>query len=1823
MFTRGIRSPRSVWLALVTGLALIAGLFIGVAPAQAVGSTVQTVVISTTCVSQSTASFGDTCVVYGSSKDGRIPTNLVVPVTVAPSSSGVCSLVQTSATAPTMYTITFNALGTCVLNATQAGDATYAAGSATKTFTVGAKALNISLDPLVTAFVGDTINFTPAVTGLVGTDAVSPISVTYGALGTYAGGTTPPTTPGIYTVTPSAATLTSGSASNYNITYGSTSYLCLAPVSERGNAGMCIEKVTTSPAARTVSFGLVNYTSGSVTSGTTVRALSYIKAPSSAQSTVSCTMTGTNAGHYSLSYGGGANASGGGGNFSASFSVSTTNNSGLLSVNLSFTSSASTGKVMCNWDGTGATVGQASYFSSVLGPSVTSISPTSGPSGGGTTITITGTKILAGATVTVGGSACTNVVVVPTTSLTCTTPSGAPGAVDVVVTNTDGTSVTQAGGYTQAVTVKPANSVLPAVTPLGAAAQGDTLTSTEGTWNYQGDPTTTTVTQWQLCSSTDASSCADIPGSTGGTLLAGPAVAGGYVRTSVAATNDAGTTTVYSNIVGPVAKVAQTISFTDPADTLWSATPVSLVASASSGFAVTLTSNTPLVCTVNGANATMVGAGTCSITATQAGTVAYAAATPVTQTFTISQATQTVMFADPADRVYSATPFTVSPTASSGLPVTVTASPSSVCTVSGFTVTMKGAGTCTLTATQAGNTGVSSASVIQDFVVSKADQTLVLNPSAAANLNSGATQALAVTGKLGTGAVTYVATPSGPGVTCVITGTSLKATGAGTCSVVATVATDPFFNADSTDPVVFTVSGANSVTYAAPTDKLLTLGGLTVAPTSSAALPVTLTSTTPSVCTVVGLRITFVDSGACTTVASQAGDSTHFAATSVTRTFNVAAAPDVPVVNAVSTLGADGVVGGSAAVTFTPGDTNGSVVSGYKVIATPTTGPAVTITCASSPCTVPGLTSGTPYVFTVTTVATAAGTAAPAVSAPTAPATPASAQTITFLSPGDVRPGVSAITVTPTSSVTSTFVPTTTSSTPAVCTVANNVVTVVTAGTCTLTASHPGGTFETVDYGAASASVSFNVTAAAPVITTGAILPPAVVGQAITSIAQAVTTGTATIPATGAWKAVNLPPGLSINPNTGAITGTPTTEGPFNNIVVSVTDAGRMTASKVFSMNIIAPPTLIAEATLVIAANSAIAAGVSFPALAGSSSSLTWTATGLSSVAGVSMSTSGVLSGTPTTPGVYPVVVTVTDGNGLTSVKTISVKVVAPPTVTTSSTAISALAGRPITPVALTAVKGAAVIPAKGAWTSENLPDGMRVDPDTGAITGSPDTAGSYTFTVTLTDANGLTASKTFTLTVGAPPVIETRRALPTFTLGGSGMTGITQTVTAGAASIPGTGAWALATGSTLPAGLALNPDTGAITGSPSVAGNYTFRITLTDAATLSDTAEFKLAVVAANVNKTVLNLPLEVADGVQVSTDLYSLTGTGESSKGLAVTYSTPVASDAVCFLDSQNDIHIIGAGTCTVIASSGSGTTLSTATQSFVVSKTPQELVITAPGETIPDTSPAETADAATDDPAGFILSVTATSGLTPLFAVVPAKDAAGKALAPNCKVDETGTVTWLYDLTLVAGKPGFNRNGNTCRIQVTQPGDKNFDGVKPQFIDLVATHNSSPSAGGALVADKKVISIPRKGGTYSGSQDSLAFLMTKTSVTAKPSSSGGYIGPIKATITVPYKVTVNGVLENRTQVCVINYGQIKPLKASDPKAFVRKVFATTVVCKFNSEAFSYFSAGNPFRGITFLVERDRRFATTYLKIDPGNGKTKPFPIVPTKRQYTINLG
>jgi LPXTG-motif cell wall-anchored protein len=100
-------------------------------------------------------------------------------------------------------------------------------------------------------------------------------------------------------------------------------------------------------------------------------------------------------------------------------------------------------------------------------PTVTAVNPTSGPTTGGTSVTITGTGFRAGATATIGGENCTNVLV-SATSLTCETSSAQPGQASVEVTNSDGQS-------------NVANTLFTYVAPPSVSPSTQTVSGTAGT----------------------------------------------------------------------------------------------------------------------------------------------------------------------------------------------------------------------------------------------------------------------------------------------------------------------------------------------------------------------------------------------------------------------------------------------------------------------------------------------------------------------------------------------------------------------------------------------------------------------------------------------------------------------------------------------------------------------------------------------------------------------------------------------------------------------------------------------------------------------------------------------------------------------------------------------------------------------------------------------------------------------------------------------------------------------------------------------------------------------------------------------------------------------------------------------------------------------------------------------------------------------------------------------------------------------------------------------------------------------------------------------
>ncbi len=109
-----------------------------------------------------------------------------------------------------------------------------------------------------------------------------------------------------------------------------------------------------------------------------------------------------------------------------------------------------------NVDGQLSSAASAYTFQNIT-PTITGIAPTSGPTNGGTAVTVTGSNFQAGTQLKIGGLPAGDLVVVDDTTITANTPGVPAGAVDVTVRNSNGSTATLAGGYTYALGTGPIN----------------------------------------------------------------------------------------------------------------------------------------------------------------------------------------------------------------------------------------------------------------------------------------------------------------------------------------------------------------------------------------------------------------------------------------------------------------------------------------------------------------------------------------------------------------------------------------------------------------------------------------------------------------------------------------------------------------------------------------------------------------------------------------------------------------------------------------------------------------------------------------------------------------------------------------------------------------------------------------------------------------------------------------------------------------------------------------------------------------------------------------------------------------------------------------------------------------------------------------------------------------------------------------------------------------------------------------------------------------------------------------------------------------------
>ena len=460
-------------------------------------------------------------------------------------------------------------------------------------------------------------------------------------------------------------------------------------------------------------------------------------------------------------------------------------------------------------------------------------------------------------------------------------------------------------------------------------------------------------------------------------------------------------------------------------------TPLTLAATATSGLAVSFTSATINICTVSGTTATFLTSGTCTIDANQAGNNTYAAATMVPESFAVNAEAQTVTFANPGTQTVG-TPLTLSAAATSGLAISFTSTTANICTVSGTAATFIAAGTCTIDANQAGNgTYAAAPQVQQSFSVNAISQSQTITFTNPGTQTVGTPLTLSATATSGL-VVAFNSTTIG---NCTVSGNTATFIASGTCIIDANQAGNSTYAAATMVPQSFTVNAEpQTITFGNPGTQTVGIP-LMLSATATSGLAVGFTSTTTGICTVSGITATFIASGTCTIDANQAGNSTYASATMVPQSF---------MVNGKAQTVSFGTI--AQQTVGTPLTLSATATSGLAVVFTSTT---------TNICTVSGITASFMASGTCTIDANQAGnsTYAAATTVPQSFTVNAEPQTIAFANPGTQTVGTP---LTLSATATSGLVVSFTSTTTGICTVSGTTATFIASGTCTIDANQAG-----------------------------------------------------------------------------------------------------------------------------------------------------------------------------------------------------------------------------------------------------------------------------------------------------------------------------------------------------------------------------------------------------------------------------------------------------------------------------------------------------------------------------------------------------------------------------------------------------------------------------------------------------------------------------------------------------------------------------------------------------------------------------------------------
>ena len=347
--------------------------------------------------------------------------------------------------------------------------------------------------------------------------------------------------------------------------------------------------------------------------------------------------------------------------------------------------------------------------------------------------------------------------------------------------------------------------------------------------------------------------------------------------------------------------------------------------------------------------------------------------------------------------------------------------------------------------------------------------------------------------------------------------------------------------------------------------------------------------------------------------------------------------------------------------------------------------------------------------------------------------------------------------------------------------------------------------------------------------------PPSISTPATLADGLAGTSYSQTLAATGGtspytWNVISgtLPAGLTLSKD-GVLSGTPTMPGDSSFVVV-VTDTAGSANGATIALTIADPPLSISSSPQLAngTANSPYQATLQ---AAGGTLPYSWTLSSGTLPAGLTLDSSGNLTGTPTTFGTYQFTAQVADVGGLTQSQVFTLTIdPLPLAISTGGTLPTGIFNVAYPPQPLNASGGV----GSYVWSlsSGSLPDGLNLDPS-GSISGTPTTPGASTFELQVQDGGTRTKTQSFTLaidlsplTISIPSTVSTTSTPAPLNPGVKGVPYLAESLSVSGGTPPY--AWALNTGSNLPPGLKLT-STGLISGTPTTAGIFTFTATVTD----------------------------------------------------------------------------------------------------------------------------------------------------------------------------------------------------------------------------------------------------------------------------------------------------------------------------------------------------------------------------------------------------------